>query len=120
MRILKHFATLVVCTIILAAMSLTCPGCVVDKEQAAEREAASWISKLGADDVIKVVCNGTDSDDDGYVSCTLVYKGGAREQVECACGPLPWHTGCRQPKVAPSRSTPKIYRQEAASSEREL
>lgn len=120
MSVLRHFAATVVCLLAVALFSLTCPGCVFDKQAAAEREAAEWVRKIDATYVVKAVCNGTDSDDDGYVSCTLVYNSGGHEQVECAYGPLPWHTGCREPKVAPSKSTTKIYRQEARSSERDL
>lgn len=118
MAVLRHIAATIVCLLIVALFSLTCPGCVFDKAQAGEEEAHAWAKKLGADDVSRIVCNGTDSDGDGYVSCTLVYKTGGREQVECAWGAFPWNSGCREPKVAPAQINTHTHTEQRPGSER--
>ena len=59
----------------------------------ARGEAQRYASELGWD-VQGISCAGSDSDYDGYVSCTVALKDGNTHAVECASG---WGatSGCR-------------------------
>lgn len=70
-------------------------------KQAAERNAAEWASALGLS-VQSVQCMKYDSDDDGYVSCTVSAKNqdGSVQIVPVECsGILSLNEGCRTPKA---------------------
>ena len=69
--------------------------CSGGDHKSAEQEFTAWANalKLKHDGV---VCNGHDSDGDGYVSCTYTVNGEART-VECASSFNMQH-GCREPK----------------------
>jgi hypothetical protein len=63
----------------------------------AEEEAKKWAAKLGMD-VKGLSCVKTDSDGDGYVSCTIATEDGKTHAVECTSA---WtrNAGCRTPKL---------------------
>lgn len=89
-------------TLIVVAISTlglgTC-GCNatgVNKESAQDN-AKKFAKELDLD-VKKISCNNSDSDGDGYVSCTFAMKSGAIEQFECASWGL--NSGCRRPKMS--------------------
>lgn len=64
----------------------------------AEGEARTWAHQLGLD-VTGITCNPVDTENDGYVSCSVMTKGAALPyQVECARAMSLQH-GCREPKI---------------------
>lgn len=64
----------------------------------AETEARTWAHQLGLE-VTGITCNPVDTENDGYVSCSVMTKGAALPyQVECARAMSLQH-GCREPKV---------------------
>lgn len=70
-------------------------------KSSAEENAKTW-AKDTSIDLKSVVCNGQDTDEDGYVSCAFHLEGEiAPRTYECAgwvaFGP---HSGCREPKLA--------------------
>ena len=62
----------------------------------AEKQARAWAKEMDIS-VKKIVCNGSDSDGDGYVSCSF-NAGGVITTYECA-GAYNLNHGCRVPKV---------------------
>lgn len=66
----------------------------------AEEEAQAYAKKLGLE-VVGVSCTDKDSDDDGYVSCSVSHKENGKlaiQPVECA---TKWsvNSGCKAPKM---------------------
>lgn len=106
-EIARHIAGVVICTIIVAAMSITALGCKGDQVRA-ETQAWEWCRKVGARSVSSVACVGRDSDGDGYITCTLGYENGSHEEIECAYGIAPWDTGCRERLPKPVGSERKL------------
>lgn len=80
-------------------------GCIVIDKGYAEEQGREHVAALGLPADTRVVCMGTDSNGDGYVSCTISVPqagGGAPQMqaIECAssrngCG---MNQGCRIPK----------------------
>ncbi len=62
----------------------------------AEKQARRWAKDMGIS-VKKISCNGSDSDGDGYVSCSF-NADGKITTYECA-GAYNLNQGCRVPKV---------------------
>ena len=87
---------------IIAIMSLCIVGCVPPDEQQTyvENEAVTFGSSLGLKDV-RATCVSSDSDNDGYVSCTVLGKDTDGKSttllVECAEKAVWWQTnqGCK-------------------------
>lgn len=87
---------------IIAIMSLCIVGCVPPSEQQAyvENEAIAFGSGLGLKEV-KATCVSSDSDNDGYISCTVLGKEVDGKTttlpVECAAKAVWWQTneGCK-------------------------
>lgn len=72
-------------------------GC--DYSDKAAKEARAYANELGIQ-LTGVSCVRTDSDGDGYVSCSLAKADGSLLAVECAIGmPFTWNSGCRVPKA---------------------
>lgn len=46
-----------------------------------------------------VSCVRSDTDGDGYVSCTLALPDGKLQPLECVGTPFTWNRGCRVPKA---------------------
>lgn len=85
-------------------------GCAITPTEmvlsSAERNAATWATKMGIS-IKGASCSGSDSDNDGYVSCTLAL-GGLNETkiIECgydrklgfgdSCGYAGPNTGCKE------------------------
>ena len=84
----------------LAGISLfmNCSGA---NKTAATEEANKWVKEVGIKDA-NVSCVNSDTDNDGYVSCTIAYRDNNGElktkAIECAAK-LTWNTGCRAPKI---------------------
>lgn len=79
-------------------------ACYVPQKGYAESQARAYAKSLGMENA-KVTCVNTDSNADGYVSCTLANKldGGSTElqSVECAARSpdgCNYNDGCRIPK----------------------
>ena len=85
-----------------------CTSCGFGLKSQAEAEAHSYVNELSLDPETKVSCVDTDSDGDGYVSCTLHTPGYPIEQIECY---VPYRvfvlgnsSGCRAAKTFRARS----------------
>ena len=64
----------------------------------AEELAREWATNMQYK-VVAVTCVDYDTDNDGYVSCTLRVEG-QKEMVPLECtGPWSWNDGCRSPKA---------------------
>jgi hypothetical protein len=74
-------------------------------EKVAQAEARRWASAMGIE-AAGVSCSGFDSDDDGYVSCSVGYRvadGSLRTiPLECARA-FTLNDGCREVKLNPLR-----------------
>lgn len=79
-------------------------GCVTtdQRKASAERNAAGWCEEMVID-CAGVQCSGTDSDGDGYVSCTVRTVDDKRIPLECgwdrAIAPLGQNTSCREQRA---------------------
>lgn len=88
------------CVAIAIALFMT-PGCHLagntgPSKAEAEKQAKRWAKEMGIN-VKKISCNGSDSDGDGYVSCSFNVDG-VVATYECA-GAYNLNNGCRVPKV---------------------
>ncbi len=74
-------------------------GCI-DQRPGAESQARQWGRDMGLN-VTNVSCANRDTDNDGYVSCTVATKNDKGDvqlhPIECAAK-LTWNDGCRAPK----------------------
>jgi len=86
----------VVLAFVAIAVSAFGGACGLNKKYA-DRNAERFIIQLGLD-VKGVQCNGNDTDNDGYVSCTFAMADGSIKQFECA-GWSYINEGCREPKL---------------------
>lgn len=79
----------------------TCASISGSHQREAESQARAWTEEIGMK-VKAITCAGTDSDGDGYVSCTIVEdlgdKGTKMHSMECA-GAYNLNQGCRVPKL---------------------
>lgn len=79
----------------------TCTSCyniTGANKRAAEEHAHEWATDVRLD-VSHIVCGSSDTDHDGYVSCTF-HVGEDVRTFECAGYSLIMpHDGCREPKV---------------------
>lgn len=87
---------------ILFGSLLVLAGCPANllgwNKTAAEENGRAWAVDVGLD-AQAVVCNGQDSDGDGYVSCTF-HVADSVQMYECAGWTLVMpHSGCREPKI---------------------
>lgn len=73
-----HFA------LTLAAVTITTAGCTSTDtvSSSAERNARAFASDMGVE-LKGISCSGSDSDLDGYVSCTMNETSGQRTAIEC-------------------------------------
>ena len=97
-EILVVFAILAILGVILVA---NFGGCVTTADRAsdAERNARAHAAKMGWQ-ITGVACSGSDSDQDGYVSCTLGYPNGHSNAIQCGYDQpvalLGQNTGCKE------------------------
>ncbi len=83
------------------AVFLVAVGCVPASEIKAsgEKNAAGWCRDMALD-CTGVSCSGSDSDADGYTSCTAVVADGTRVPLECgrtvAITLVGQNTGCKE------------------------
>lgn len=112
MRIVRAPAagfTLVELLIVVAVIGLCAAGAIVGcsschvgegQEAAAKAEAQKWATNLGYR-ILGISCANIDSDNDGYVSCTVRVIDGDKpaetKQIECR-GEWSRGHGCREPK----------------------
>lgn len=61
----------------------------------AEDHALEYARKLG-NGYRTIGCTDTDSDDDGYVSCTIMHPDGGRSGIQCATGIASCASGCKE------------------------
>lgn len=89
----------------LGGMSLCSNLSGANKEEAVS-QANIWVSEVGIKNA-HVNCVNTDSDGDGYVSCTVSYKDNSGElktkAIECT-GKFTINSGCRAPKFSGNSS----------------
>lgn len=68
----------------------------------ATKEATEWAKEVGIENA-NVSCVNSDTDSDGYISCTIAYKDDKGDlkvkAIECA-SKLSWNSGCRTPKIS--------------------
>lgn len=92
-------AVVAIIGVFLVVAVVSVRGCLSGPAQqsAAKDEAATWARELGLQ-YTGISCADYDSDNDGYVSCTLAMKNGDTKQIECR-GAYSWGHGCRDPKL---------------------
>jgi prepilin-type N-terminal cleavage/methylation domain-containing protein len=81
--------------LLLVVFAAACSG--PEQKNAAKQEATKWAKELGIE-FTGISCADYDSDNDGYVSCTLALKSGDTKQIECR-GAYSIGHGCRDPKL---------------------
>ena len=86
----------IVSIVFISVLAASCSGS--DQRNAAKQEAAQWAKELGLE-FTGASCADYDSDNDGYVSCTLAMKSGETKQIECR-GAYSIGHGCRDPKIS--------------------
>lgn len=91
----KHYLSLLILSVSLIA------GCgigVQDTKQNAERYARTYLRTMKGWNSPVVQCMGTDSDQNGYVTCEAAREVGAQtERLECKANwVLEYDTGCRE------------------------
>ena len=82
--------------VVVGVLATSCSG--PEQKNAAKKEAAQWAKELGIE-YTGISCADYDSDNDGYVSCTLAMKSGETKQIECR-GAYSFGHGCRDPKFS--------------------
>lgn len=80
----------------LAFLLLALGGC--DYSGRAADAAREYADGLGLQ-MSGVSCVRSDTDGDGYVSCTLAMPDGKLQPLECVGSPFTWNRGCRVPKA---------------------
>ena len=101
MQTIKMWQLILIPVVIVLPVMVAVASCDLTghTHDVAQKEADAWIKEMGLD--AKASCADTDSDLDGYVSCTLVIrseKGPHIEPLECA-GSMTINKGCRAPKA---------------------
>lgn len=89
------FIVAIVGIVAMCVFAASCSG--PEQKNAAKKEAAQWAKELGIE-FTGISCADYDSDNDGYVSCTLAMKSGETKQIECR-GAYSIGHGCRDPKL---------------------
>lgn len=76
-------------------------GCI-DHRPTAEAEARTWAKQMFGNDTVNISCASRDTDNDGYVSCTVSTRNTKGDvtlhPIECAAM-FTWNDGCRAPKM---------------------
>ena len=92
---------LIVVTIVIGMIVVGFGRCATNVDGTSQREAEkgarAFAKELGVQ-ISGLSCAGTDSDGDGYVSCTIAKTDGSLLAIECA-GALTMNRGCRVPKL---------------------
>lgn len=93
--------------------SLLQPSCLLGSEEHAEQQAREHADKLGWK-VTGVACVNTDTNGDGYISCTLVLDDGTERALACAAGDfLSRVKGCKKaPLVQESQGASSVMAEE--------
>ena len=86
--------------IVLAACGSVTSG--KETKDAATHDAQKFVAELGWK-TAGISCADVDSDNDGYVSCTIALSDGTNQFVECR-GAYTWGHGCRIPKLRVDRN----------------
>ena len=76
-------------------------SCSGGDHESADKNAKAWASQMGFKDA-KITCLDYDTDNDGYVSCSIAQKNKDGEvritPIECS-GKFSFNKGCRSPKA---------------------
>lgn len=91
-------ATIMSKTLTLLFSLLILTGCERNLKEPAEAAARKWANAMGFEDN-KIVCVNSDSDQDGYVSCTMVSPDKKVTAIECVGSSYTFNEGCRIPKL---------------------
>ena len=86
----------IVSVVFIGVLAASCSG--PNQRNAAKQEATQWAKELNLE-FTGISCADYDSDNDGYVSCTIAMKSGETKQVECR-GAYSIGHGCRDPKFS--------------------
>lgn len=101
LTLIELLITLAVSAMVLVVIggivAVSCGGAMGWNKEDAEKNAQAFVRELDLD-VERYMCNGNDTDNDGYVSCTFKMKDGSTRQYECA-GWSWFNDGCREPKL---------------------
>jgi hypothetical protein len=89
------FIITIVGIVTMGVLAASCSG--PEQKNTAKREAAQWAKELGIE-YSGISCADYDSDNDGYVSCTIATKNGDTKSIECR-GVYSIGHGCRDPKL---------------------
>lgn len=89
------FVIAIVGIVLMGVLAASCSG--PEQKNAAKREATQWAKDLRLD-FAGISCADYDSDNDGYVSCTIAIKNGDTKPIECR-GAYSIGHGCRDPKL---------------------
>lgn len=88
--------TLIELLIGLVVVSIVaCSGEWRGSAEHAEGAARAHAKKLGWE-VKGVACAGTDTDGDGYISCTVVLEDSSERALECESGGMSYAKGCKK------------------------
>ena len=82
-----------------------CSGEWQGSAEHAEQEARTHAEKLGWE-LKGVACTGSDSDADGYISCTVALTDGSERALECASGGWDHIKGCKSADLLGKASKP--------------
>jgi prepilin-type N-terminal cleavage/methylation domain-containing protein len=74
----------------------------------AEQEARGHAQKLGWK-LKGVACTGSDTDGDGYISCTVVLEDQTERALECASGGFDHVSGCKAAPLIKQRGNSGAY-----------
>jgi prepilin-type N-terminal cleavage/methylation domain-containing protein len=89
------FVVTIVSVVFVGVIAASCAG--PEQKNSAKKEAAQWAKELGIE-YSGISCADYDSDNDGYVSCTIATKNGDTKPIECR-GAYSIGHGCRDPKL---------------------
>lgn len=98
----RGFVEVAICLALIAGLVIVFVGrCAANVDgsthDAATKSAEAYLKELGVE-AGHISCAGTDSDGDGYVSCTVAKPNGELFGIECA-GAITMNSGCRIPKL---------------------
>lgn len=76
----------------------TCMGLTGASRAHVENEARNWASSMYPNETSQVICQNIDSDNNGYISCTIRIGAQNPMGIECAA-PMSINSGCRIPPL---------------------
>lgn len=107
LTLIEVFVALLIISILAITVTGVFSGCGRRGHNKASENLKNYLSTMYPSsrfEIISSTCTGTDSDGDGYISCSALIenlkdKSLIRENLECASSILPFNEGCRVPKL---------------------